>query len=134
MITETCPRCRDGVMTYNVGFSGTREEPAEPEGWNCLKCGLTVKDLNVWQPTICLRCGVIKTYDIVTEVYYCKDHDGGVVCKCGTWVRQGDATAGGADSNYGSGAAAEFDYPITEQCEGCGLWYCDGDQVEEPRY
>lgn len=57
---------------------------------------------------------------------------------CGTEVEQYDCTAGGADSNYGNGAAAEFDYPATVTCEGpedgpyCGAEYCDGDLVADP--
>jgi len=55
-----------------------------------------------------------------------------ITCRfCGEDVWQGDITAGGADSNYGSGAAAEFDYPCTVECE-CGAEYCDGDLVSPP--
>lgn len=136
MITETCPRCT-GIMQYNHGYQGSREEPPEQAGWDCLKCHLFIragKQLTAYQPPMCLKCGAIQHYSIVAETYNCTHCEGGLVCQCGEWVEQHDATAGGADSNYGSGAAAEFDYPITEQCEGCGLWYCDGDQVEEPRY
>ena len=59
-------------------------------------------------------------------------HSDGCCIYCGTPVEQYDATAGGADSNYGSGAAAEFDYPVTVECDGCGAKYCDGDLVEQP--
>ena len=47
---------------------------------------------------------------------------------CGEHVDQYDATAGGADSDYSRGAAGEFDYPVTVECE-CGACYCDGDYV-----
>lgn len=54
-----------------------------------------------------------------------------VTCICGEDVPQYDATAGGADSDYGSGAACEFDYPVTVECEECGRRWCDGDMVND---
>jgi len=72
----------------------------------------------------CPECGSDRIYDV---------QPGEILCSyCDEPVMQGDATAGGADSNYGNGAAGTFDYPITTECEECGAVYCDGDEVSGP--
>ena len=36
----TCPHCgEEHALKWNVGFSGSREEPEEPAGWECEYCG-----------------------------------------------------------------------------------------------
>lgn len=98
--TRECPCCGEPkAMRWYNGFGGSREEPAEPAGWECRACGEWLNDQPEPDPlpewSYCPECGEYGVaqwrWEVVDWRLECK------LCSGEVWDEPDDALMGVGD-------------------------------------